>query len=71
MTCDPDTGGIDWVAELPDTLAVFEALGIDYCCGGKSLGFACRERGLDTHAVLAALRDAIERSRDSDAPRPL
>ncbi len=67
MECDLDTGVIDWVAEYPETLAVLDTFGIDYCCGGKSLGFACREQGLDTHTVLVALRHAIERNRDSDA----
>jgi iron-sulfur cluster repair protein YtfE (RIC family) len=55
MMCGPDTGVIDWVAEHPETLAVLDAYGIDYCCGGKSLAFACREQGLDTRAVLAVL----------------
>jgi len=71
VDCDLDTGVIDWVAEYPDALAVFDALGIDYCCGGKSLGFACREQGLDTQMVLAALRDAIELCRDRDAQRQM
>jgi iron-sulfur cluster repair protein YtfE (RIC family) len=38
--CDLDTSVPDWVIEHPDTLTVFQQLGIDYCCGGKSLGYA-------------------------------
>ena len=53
--CDLDTPVPDWVIEHPKSLAVFEELGIDYCCGGKSLGGACRERGLDAEAALARL----------------
>jgi regulator of cell morphogenesis and NO signaling len=53
--CDLDTSVSDWVIEHPATLAVFQELGIDYCCGGKSLGFECRQRGLDAEAVLATL----------------
>jgi iron-sulfur cluster repair protein YtfE (RIC family) len=58
--CDLDTSVPDWIIEHPETLATIQALGIDYCCGGKSLGFACRERGLDPREVLAKLRDVIK-----------
>jgi SAM-dependent methyltransferase len=34
-------------------LPLFQELGIDYCCGGKSLRTAYREQGLDPHEVLA------------------
>ncbi len=49
------------VAELvttdPRRAAVFERLGIDYCCGGNiPLAEACAERGLD----LATVRDLLE-----------
>jgi regulator of cell morphogenesis and NO signaling len=44
------------VIERPARAAVFERLGIDYCCGGKSrLVDACAGRGLDPDAVLRAL----------------
>ncbi|MFO0929059.1 MAG: DUF542 domain-containing protein [Gemmataceae bacterium] len=52
---DLDTSVPDWVIDHPETLSVFQELGIDTCCGGKSLGFACRQRGLDGEAVLAKL----------------
>jgi regulator of cell morphogenesis and NO signaling len=71
VDCDLDTGVIDWVAEYPETLALLDAYGIDYCCGGKSLAFACREQMLDTHAVLAALHQTIERTRETDPPGSL
>ncbi len=60
--CNLDTAVPDWIIEHPDTLAVFEELGIDYSCGGRSLEYACRERGLDAAIVLARLRTVIEPS---------
>jgi len=58
--CDLDTSVPEWVIEHPETLAIFQELGIDYCCGGKSLEFACRERGLDAILVLSRIRRNIE-----------
>jgi regulator of cell morphogenesis and NO signaling len=52
--CSLDTPVPDWVIDHPEALATFRELGIDYCCG-KSLAYACRERGLDAAAVLARL----------------
>jgi len=43
--CSPETSAPDWIIEYPETLAVFQELGIDYSCGGKSLELACREEG--------------------------
>ena len=59
--CDLDTSVPDWCIEHPETLAVFQELGIDSSCGGKSLGYACRERGLDAEAVLEVLLQALAR----------
>ena len=64
--CDLDTPVPDWVIEHPETLAVFQELGIDYCCGGKSLEFACRQQGLDAEAVLAKLLSCLDVSRQND-----
>jgi regulator of cell morphogenesis and NO signaling len=64
--CDLDTSVPDWVIDHPETLAVFQELGIDTCCGGKSLGFACRQRGLDGEAVLAKLLRRLEASRQDE-----
>jgi quercetin dioxygenase-like cupin family protein len=52
---DLDSAVPDWVIDHPGSLAIFQELGIDFSCGGKSLGYACRERGLDAGAVLARL----------------
>lgn len=41
------------VAERPARAKIFEALGIDYCCGGKvALGEACAQKGLDADTVV-------------------
>lgn len=61
--CVLDTPVPDWVIEHPETLAVFQELEIDTCCGGKLLGYACRQRGLDADDVLARLRRLLDVSR--------
>jgi regulator of cell morphogenesis and NO signaling len=44
------------VTERPGRSRVFEALGIDYCCGGKRpLAEVCAEKGLDALTVLRML----------------
>jgi iron-sulfur cluster repair protein YtfE (RIC family) len=55
-----DTPVPEWVIEHPETLATLEELGIETCCGGKSLAYACRERGLDPAAVVEELRRVVE-----------
>ncbi len=66
MECTLDSSVPDWVIDHPETLAVFQNLGIDYCCGGKSLEFACREQGLTADAVLKSLLRSIEAHRNND-----
>lgn len=46
----------DWLIEYPHALALFESLGIDYSCGGKSLESACVERGLDPREVIRLVK---------------
>ena len=56
---DFDTPVGQWVAEHPRTSRVFEALHIDYCCGGdKPLSLACAERQLDPNQTLSELAAA-------------
>lgn len=60
ILCDLDTSVPEWVIERPETLAVFQEFRIDCSCGGKSLAYACRERGLDAEAVLARLLRCVD-----------
>jgi regulator of cell morphogenesis and NO signaling len=64
--CDLDTSVPDWVIDHPETLAVFQELGIDTCCGGKSLGYECRQQGLDGEEVLAKLLHCLVAVRQDD-----
>jgi regulator of cell morphogenesis and NO signaling len=51
----------EWAAQRPQTARVFEALQIDYCCGGgTSLEQACWERQLTPQDVLTQLQEAVE-----------
>lgn len=51
----------DLVVHQPAAAALFERLGLDYCCGGRrTLEQACSQRGLDAQTVsvlLGGLRD--------------
>jgi regulator of cell morphogenesis and NO signaling len=58
-----------WVAQHPQTSRVFEALQIDYCCGGgKPLQQACLDRQLDPQQVVAELEHTLADSSESDSP---
>ena len=51
------------VTERPGRARVFEAFGIDYCCGGKKpLAQAIREKGLDQGTVLRILKTFDEQT---------
>lgn len=63
---DLETSVADWAIERPEAAGVFEQLGIDYSCAGKSLRYACRERGLDPQDVLRHLDRAAQERRRSD-----
>ena len=58
----------DYAIETPQTIPVFEKLGIDFCCGGnRPLEEACAAANLDLDQVLQSLETAIaEPSRPSD-----
>jgi regulator of cell morphogenesis and NO signaling len=56
---DPNISLGDLVTRRPHLASSFDALGIDYCCGGKqSLADAVRADGLVLDDVLATLEDA-------------
>ena len=50
----------DIVARYPSTLAVFNAFGIDSCCGGAlPMGEAASRHGIPPNALRSALESAI------------
>jgi regulator of cell morphogenesis and NO signaling len=56
MVFDPQTKIGDIVLDFPATMRVFEALNVDYCCGGhRSLAEACAHAGKALPEVLAQL----------------
>lgn len=57
VNIDLESSVPDWLIEYPDLLPLFEELGIDYSCRGKSLEIPCPERGLDPYVVVARLRE--------------
>jgi hypothetical protein len=57
-----DCSVVDWIIDHPETQHVFESLGIDCSCAGKSLEFVCRQQRLDAEEVLRQLVRAIRRS---------
>lgn len=53
--------------ENPETIRVFEALGIDYCCGGKkTLTAACSSADLDLQHVVGLIETAQDGSNNAD-----
>jgi regulator of cell morphogenesis and NO signaling len=64
-SCDLDTTVPDWVIEHPETRSVFQELGIDDSCGGKSLSYACQQRGLDADVVLMKLLRRVDGNEQS------
>ena len=52
---DLDSSVVDWVIEYPPSARLFDVLGIDYSCGGKSLRYECQRQQLDPEQVLQRL----------------
>jgi len=53
----------DIVVRYPQTRTTLEALGIDYCCGGKAtLGQAAEQAGLSADRVLTDLEQALTKA---------
>jgi regulator of cell morphogenesis and NO signaling len=60
MTLDSTQTVRDIVQKYPAAVPVFEALGIDYCCGGtKSLGDACEKQKVPLDKALKDLGEAL------------
>jgi regulator of cell morphogenesis and NO signaling len=59
---DLDSSVVEWVIEFPLLVRLFEELGIDYHCAGKSLEYACRQQCLDPNETLTKLRHLVAAS---------
>jgi len=56
MNIDSSTTLANLATTYPAASRVFQRIGLDYCCGGRTaLSEACRARGLDTGAVVSAI----------------
>ncbi len=49
----------DWLIEHPELLTLFQELGIDYSCGGKSLRTACEQRDITPCDVARAIAQRL------------
>ena len=59
---DLDSSVPDWLIDHPQLLPLFKSLGIDYCCGGKSLRGASEEQGLRPEGVWKQCQDRTLRA---------
>lgn len=63
---------VNIAAEMPAARALFESLGIDYCCSGsRSIEDAAHAEGLDPEVVLAGLRRMTPDRSETWHDRPL
>ena len=54
------------IARNPETISVFNSLGMDTCCGGhESIAAAANEAGLDADAIVSALLNASARTAEA------
>jgi len=60
-TIDVQKSVVDWVIDYPRSVEVFEQHGIDYCCAGKSLAYACGQADASLPEVVSQLREMLER----------
>jgi regulator of cell morphogenesis and NO signaling len=63
-TLDPTWSVNDVIRIFPETITVFNELGVDTCCGGETaLETAAVESGVEIDTMIAALVTAIEEER--------
>lgn len=64
LVIGPDIAVNEAIRLVPATVSVFNAFGIDACCGGdRTIARAAAEDGADATALLEALRRAAEGAR--------
>jgi len=60
-TISPEVTVGEVAATQPASVRVFEAHGIDFCCGGKKpLNEACRERNIDPDLLMREIETAVD-----------
>tara|TARA_R110002049_G_scaffold285698_4_gene466973 strand:- start:93750 stop:93968 length:219 start_codon:yes stop_codon:yes gene_type:complete len=59
MNCDLDTSIPEWIIEHPETSIVFDEMGLNSSCAGKSLHYVCVHQGFSPQDVLQRLRQAV------------
>ncbi len=68
---NPDMTLAAAVVENPNVRPVFDALGLDYCCGGQQrVGLAVAQAGLSMADVEAAVAEASVRPDECGQTRP-
>ena len=64
LTIDRSATVNETIVKHPAAVAVFNALGIDACCGGDApIDEAARRDGVDVNALLAALEAICQEAR--------
>ena len=67
LTIDTQTTVGELVREVPSRARVFEAMKIDYCCGGKiPLADACAKKKIDPEDVVERLQQCDAKLNDSE-----
>ncbi len=56
---DLDSSVPDLVIEYPQLLKLFDELGIESTCGGKSLRTACQNRGLNPAVIVHQCEECL------------
>lgn len=67
LSHDLETCTADWAIDCAAAQRIFECLGIDYTCGGKSLRHECDRLRLDAQVVLQRLRGEVDHEARSDS----
>ncbi len=62
---DLDASLPDLIIDHPGLQPLFEELGLEYSCGGKSLRTACRDRGLEPQSIALWCQQRLPQINDS------
>jgi regulator of cell morphogenesis and NO signaling len=69
MNISKDTTVGDVAVAHPESMRVFERVGIDYCCGGKrTMGAACAKVGVSVDELVARIEAAAASATPTEGP---